>query len=182
MKTAIRLCLALVLLVQTILAINLPPAPAGFAWQEIPELKAAFLKPTGWYFKREANKGTLAYFITKEDIDKTGEFQTGLTVNVFQKLKTQSAVERAQSLIEQIVAERHGGKKWNRDFGPFKEFGCLTKATDASGASTVHTLTVANPKTNTLYLFIFESLESDWEIAWKAGQTIMDMLALDDEV
>jgi hypothetical protein len=52
--------------VQNIAAIDVPPPPPGFTWQEIPELKAAFLKPNGWFFKREEQKATLAYFITKE--------------------------------------------------------------------------------------------------------------------
>lgn len=79
--------------VQTIAAIDVPPPPPGFTWQEIPELKAAFLKPNGWFFNREEQKGTLAYFITKENIETNGQFQTGLTVNVFH-LKKDPAVER----------------------------------------------------------------------------------------
>lgn len=71
------------LIARSLLAADLPAAPAGFTWQEIPELKAALLKPNGWFFKREKQKDTLAYFITKEDIDKNGQFQTGLSVNVF---------------------------------------------------------------------------------------------------
>jgi hypothetical protein len=63
-KIAIRLFVALLLLAPFLFAIDLPPAPPGFPWQEIPELKAAFLKPNGWYFKRETQKDTLAYFIT----------------------------------------------------------------------------------------------------------------------
>jgi hypothetical protein len=46
----------------------------------------------------------------------------------------------------------------------------------------IHTLAVANPKTNTLYLIIFESLEPEWDKAWKIGKPIMDMLALEDEI
>jgi hypothetical protein len=176
----ILLALFAVIPVQTITAIDVPPPPPGFTWQEIPELKAAFLKPNGWFFKREEQKGTLAYFITKEDIDKNGQFQTGLTINVF-RLKKDSAVERGKSMIDQIAATKHGNK-WAQDAGPFREFGCLTRDTDPSGTSVVHTLTVANPKTNTLYLFVFESPESDWDAAWKTGKQIMDTLAIDDEI
>jgi hypothetical protein len=71
----ILLALFAVIPVQTIAAIDVPSPPPGFTWQEIPELKAAFLKPNGWFFKREEQKGTLAYFITKEDIGKNGQFQ-----------------------------------------------------------------------------------------------------------
>ncbi len=82
MKKLVMLTLFASLIVLSTSAIDLPAAPTGFTWQEIPELKAAFLKPSGWFFKREEEKGTLAYFITKEDIDKNGQFQTGLSVNV----------------------------------------------------------------------------------------------------
>jgi hypothetical protein len=137
----------LVLVLQSALAIDLPVPPSGFTWQEIPELKAAFLRPDGWFFKKEEQRATLAYFITKEDIGKTGEFQTGLTVNVFH-LKKDSAVDRGRDLIDQIAAQKHADK-FSREAGPFKEFGCVYRDTDAP-RTTVHNLTVANPKTNTL--------------------------------
>jgi len=157
-------------------AIDLPAPPPGFTWQEIPDLKAAFLRPTGWFFKREEAKGTLAYFITKENIEKGGEFQTGFTVEVFH-LKKDSAVERGKDMITQIAAQKHGDLR-ARNRGPFKEFGCLYKDTE----SVVNNLTIANPKTNTLYLFIFESPVSDWDSSWKVGKQIMDNLAIDDEI
>src|SRR5438552_2415406 len=103
MKCVAVLGLTLVLFAQLASAIDLPPAPAGFSWQEVPELKAAFLKPKGWFFKQEKQKGTLAYSITKEDISKGGEFQIGLTLNVFY-LKQDSAVDRGKALIENIAA------------------------------------------------------------------------------
>jgi len=166
--------------VQPLVALDVPPPPPSFTWQEIPELKAALLRPNGWFFKREEQKGTLAYFITKENIDKGGQFQTGLTVNVFH-LKKDPAVERGKYIIDHLAAAKHG-ETWTRDVGPFREFGCLTKDTDPSGTAISQTLAVANPKTNTLYLFIFESPESEWDTAWKIGKQIMDMLAIDDEI
>jgi len=178
MKCATELFLLLAATI--VFAIDLPKAPPGFTWQEIPELKAGLLKPDGWHFKREAKEGTLAYFITKEDIDQKGGFQTGLSVNVFHLKKDQS-VQRARDLIEQLAAKKHV-QVWSRDVGTLKEFGCRIKNTDASGTIISHNLTVANPKTNILYLFIYESPETEWEVAWKAGETIMNMLALDDEI
>lgn len=161
-----------------LLAADRPAAPAGFTWQEIPELKAAFLKPNGWFFKREKQKDTLAYFITKEDIDKNGQFQTGLSVNVF-RLKNDSAVDRAKGLIGQI-AEKHHADAWTRTIGSFQEFGCTIKDTDAMGTIIMNAWAVSNPKTNTLYYLTFESPESDWETAWRIGKQIMDTLALDE--
>jgi|SRR5580704_4412840 hypothetical protein len=168
------------LFVHAVPAIDLPAPPPGFTWQDTPELKAAILRPKGWFFKREEVKGTLAYFITRESIENGGEFQTGLTVNVFRH-KKDSAVETAKYYIDQLAAKKHA-EKWFKEVGPFKEFGCLTRDTDSSGTSVSQTLTVANPKTNTMYIFIFESTESDWDSAWKVGKQIMDALAIDDGI
>ncbi len=179
-RVKLALALTLISFTQIGVAIDLPTAPTGFKWQEVPELKAAFLRPDGWFFKQEEQKGTLAYFITKEDISKGGEFQTGLTINVFH-LKKDPAVERGKYIIENVANAKHG-ERWAQKVGPFYEFGCLTKDTDSTGTTVTQTLTVANPKTNTLYLFIFESPESDWDSARKTGKQIMDTLALDDEV
>lgn len=121
----------------------------------------------------------MAYFITKEDISKGGEFSTGLTVNVFH-FKKDSAVEHGQALIEKMAANNHV-QSASHTVGPFQEFSCQLKNTDATGTIEMYALTVANPKTNTLYLFMFESPEHDWEASWKQGKAIIDSLAIDDE-
>ena len=186
MQTKTTIAQGLVLLILAALIVqpafprDLPPPPSGFSWQEVPELKAAFLKPSGWFFKREKQEGTLAYFITKEDIDRNGRFQTGLTVNVF-RLKKDSAVERGQGLIENIAKPRHG-EMWTEQAGVLQKFGCLVKNTDANGTIVMQALAVANTKTNTLYFFIFESPEPEWNDAWKAGKQIMDALIIDEGI
>jgi len=180
MKKIVLLALVLAHFTHTLHAIELPKAPSGFTWQEVPELKAAFLKPDGWFFKQENNKGTLAYFITQEDLTKNSEFSTGLTLNVIH-LKKNSAVERGKAMMDQMAAQHHV-KTWSRVVGPFQEFGCELKDTDASGTIVMHALNVANPQTNALYVFTFESPASNWDAAWKIGQQIMDTLALDDDI
>jgi hypothetical protein len=123
-------------LIQPALAIDVPPAPVGFTWQEVPELKAAFLKPNGWFYRKEEQQGTFAIFITKEDISKGGEFQTGLTLNVFH-LKKDPATEHGKSMIENIARSKHG-EMWTQKLGPFIEFGCQVKDTDATGTTVTH--------------------------------------------
>jgi hypothetical protein len=66
--------------------------------------------------------------------------------------------------------------------GAIQEFGCLVKDTDSTGTIVMQTLAVANPKTNTLSYFIFESPEADWDSAWKIGKSILDTLAIDDKI
>ena len=180
MKRLATIAFVLLCILPACSAIDLPKPPDGFTWQEIPELKAAFLKPNGWFFRQEKQNGTLAFFLTKEDLDKNAQFDTGLTVNVF-KLKKDSAVDKGKALIDSM-AQQHHVETWARTFGPFQEFGCELRDTDATGTIFMHALTVANPKTNTLYLFIFESPIAGWDEAWKIGKQILDNLAIGDEV
>jgi hypothetical protein len=175
MKRACRSAWIVLILAMPLFAIDLPKPPAGFTWQQIPELKAAFLKPDGWYFRREEDKGTAAFFITKESIANGGDFSTGLTINVFRGL-SDPAVDRGKALVDQIAAKMHT-TTWSHTVGPFQEFGCDAKDSE----SAMHYLTVANRKTNTLYLFIFESPVSDWGAAWKLGEQILDNFAIDDQ-
>jgi hypothetical protein len=88
--------------------INVPAAPPGFTWQEVPDLKAAFLKPSGCFIEKKRKPGTLAVFITKKDISKVGEFQTGMSLNVFQ-LRKDRAVDRGQDLVGNIAKAKARG-------------------------------------------------------------------------
>lgn len=144
-------------------------------------IHAVFLKPTGWFFHEEQNSGTLAYFISKEDISKGGEFQTGLTINVFPKLKQGSAIERGKTLVDNIVAQHPGANHWDRQLGPFQIFGCNVTDTDNSETTVSMTYVLANPKTNTLYLLIFESPRNSWDTNSQIEKQIMSTMSLDPD-
>jgi hypothetical protein len=180
-KSIVLFCGAFAIVASGALAMDLPHAPAGFSWKELPEIKAAFLIPAGWHFKREMKNGTLGYFITREDIGALGHFNTGLTVNVFRRFSGGPAVAYAENFISKIALS-HSTPVRAMETGPFRGFGCRYAASDAEGSVTIHELMVANPKTNTLYLFLFESPTSEWSSAWKIGEKIIDMLAIDDDI
>ena len=114
-------------------------------------------------------------------MDKVGRFDTGLTINVIREMKGRSAVEYAKSFVDRLTRDKRG-EQWIRRSAPLVQFGCRYKASDARGTAKIHTLMVANQKTNTLYLFIFESPESDVDSASQTGEKIMDMLAIDDGI
>jgi hypothetical protein len=173
--------MAFVFFASTVHAADLPSPPSGFAWQQIPEVKSALLRPEGWHFKQEERGGILGYFVTKQDIDEQGHFETGLTVNVFPRLGGGLAVERGQALIQR-VATAHHEKTWNQQVGQLQEFGCEVRDTDASGTVVMHALAVANTKTDTLYLLIFESPAADWDASWQIGKENMDAVKFDDGV
>src|SRR5262245_7870162 len=186
MKTSARVLLLALGLVGVSLAaaLELPDPPPGFSWKQIPELKAAFLMPDGWYFKSEEQKGTLAYFITAENIDTGGRFDTGLTINVKPHLGGRDAVQYAKAYISQMGQQNELIRQWETEAGLLHGFGCVTRvpADETGPAIVMHNLAIGNSKTNTLYVFFFESPESEWERAWKTGEKMMTLLVLDDEI
>jgi hypothetical protein len=143
------------------------------------DVKAAVLVPDEWHFKREAHPNTFAYFASREDIDRDGEFLLGLTVNVMPRVEGRDAPAYAKDFISRYSK---GGKlleSWDASMGPFVGSGCRVQIDQ----SIMHTLMIANPKTNTLYLFIFEAPVAEWQEAWERyGETLIRFMLLDDEV
>ncbi|MDQ8183630.1 hypothetical protein [Pelagicoccus sp. SDUM812005] len=46
----------------------------------------------------------------------------------------------------------------------------------------VHNLFIANDQTGTLWYYIFEAPESEWESAWKTGDTLLSNLLIESEI
>jgi hypothetical protein len=165
--------------------VELPDAPSGFSWKQIPEIKAAFLFPQGWQFKKEKQGATLAYFMTPTKFDKQPGFDTGLTINVFKRLKDRNAVTYAQEFIANLASRHELVKQWETSIGHMQGYGCQVKMTaDDEGhpATRVHYLAIASRTTNTLYVLFFEAPEEAWESAWESGRQMLELFIIDDEV
>ena len=166
---------------------NVPLAapPAGFAWQSLPDGKAAALLPAGWYYRAEGRQGAPTYYLTQEPMGESGEFQTGLSLQVVRKatahtrhpaseyaelLMLRTGFGRGQQVLEKAAAVEGPWHKWTvryRDAPP-----------DAD-PRIVFQLALANAKTDTLYLLTFESPEKDWAEAWTLGEVMVRELVLD---
>jgi len=157
---------------------KLPDPPAGFHWERAPEIKGAFLVPQNWFFKAEKQKGTLAYLVTRENIDKSGEFLVGLSVNVMPRLKDRDAVESARAFMASYVQGKKVLDSAEAKRPPLVGLGVRV----VDDTATMHTLVLANPKTNTLYLITFEAPNAEWEKEWATGEQILGVMLLDDEV
>jgi len=179
MRKVLSVMLLSALLVPVSFAKDRVSAPEGFTWQEIPELKMAFLKPADWFFKRNDLHGHPAFYISKENIDSEGQFRAGFSVIVYFKKKP--AVEYAKKQVDRFAKKDHGDR-WEREVGSFKEFGFQATHMYRDGAGKARMLMVANPKTNTVYWVVFESPEPDWDVAWKTGETIVNSLVLDEGI
>jgi hypothetical protein len=158
-----------------------PQPPAGYSWQEVPEAKAALLKPDGWHYRLDVKQDGMLASITQEDVEKEGRFRTGLVVNIFPKSKPGNAVEYASAFITKI-AEADNQKVFANKIGPLETFSCRVHRKSADESFITANLMVANPKTGTVYLFIFRAPEAGWKDAWVKGELMMNKLAIDDEL
>jgi hypothetical protein len=160
-----------------------PPAPEGFTWKKLDAIKASFLMPKGWHFKAENKGTTLAYFFSEENIDAGGEFETGLTLNVIH-LQQDKAQERAIAALA-ALAQTPGNElqdAWETETGVLKGIGGRIRTTEKGHPPLMMVvLAIGNARTNTLYLFIFESPESRWKQAWEKGEKMLKLFLLDDE-
>ena len=124
----------------------LPTSPPGYTRQQCREISCAFLKPAGWHYKHVVRKGQHACFITKEDIDAEGSFQTGLTVNLIlmSHLKTGlPASEYASRFIETATSRKETLKRWASAQGPFQAQGCVIRDASAGPPVIVHNIFVS---------------------------------------
>ena len=165
--------------------VPLGAAPAGFAWQPLPASKAAALLPAGWYYRAEGPKGAPTYCLTQEEMGETGEFQTGLSLQVVRKARAQTrrpAPEYAELLLlrtgfgpGQRVLEKTASVAgiWHKWTVRYRD------APPGADARVVFQLALANAKTDTLYLLTFESPEADWPDAWALGEVMVRELVLD---
>jgi hypothetical protein len=164
---------------------KLTAPPAGFRWQPLPESKAAALLPTGWYYRAEGEKSAPTYYLTQEELGETGEYQTGLSLQVVRKTKTKT--RHAAPEYAELLMMRTGFGSGQRQ---------LEKASAIEGAwhkrtvryrdappdaepRVVYQMALANAKTDTLYLLTFESPEKDWPEAWRLGEVMVRELVLD---
>lgn len=164
-----------------------PPrvAPQGYSWVNCPEIKGAFLLPDGWYFKSEKQGDTLGFFLTKEKIEKDGEFITGMTVNVIPNIPSKKSVspfDFALQIRESARQFLEFSKEWEKEMGPFKSVGFVYSKEDAAGSFTVHNLLIANNQTGTLYLVMFEAPTSEWQQVWKIAEPMLQYLYIDDTI
>ena len=165
--------------------VPLSTPPAGYTWQPLPESKAALLLPEGWAYKVEGGTSSPTYYLTQEAIGESGEYQTGLSLQVVRKARARTgrpAPEYAELLMlrtgfgpGQQVLEKEASVD-----GPFqKRTVRYREAPPEADARMVYQLALANTKTDTLYLLTFESPEKDWAEAWQLGKVMVRALVLD---
>jgi len=168
----------------------LPTAPDGFTWRQLREINAAVLVPDEWRVKRETDKkltAAVAYFVTLQNIDALGKFDTGMSLNV---LMARSRSEDVESVArEKITADCMNRPVLKRlksssevTGGVFHRYGCVARVRGKAGSIVIDHRLIVNTRTKTMYIVDFESPENQWEEAWKKGTKVVEMLSLDENI
>lgn len=165
----------------------LPEAPANYTWVRMPQIMSAFLKPTDWYEHDKKSNGSHTFALSKESVKQQGSFETGLTViaikNVMDKLHFPPYTVSLQ-MFDGIKQNPSNTIIETRDTsqGPFKSFIVrYENHPEVAKPIIVHKIYIANDKTGSLYIVSFEAPKSEWDEAWKIGETILKYYLVDDE-
>ncbi len=181
MRTRVLAFLSVPLLaVSTAIAIDLPKAPADYSWHQVPEIKGAFLVPSGWHVREELDGKTLAIFITEKPFEPPEQFETGMSVNVFRD--TPSAPSQLKQILDRTCSAHEKRLQFNAS-PPFALMTCefdSPRGNDLEPVRVFH-LGIANVETRTSYLVTFESPLPTWPEAWRVGKPMLDTLVLESE-
>ncbi|MDQ2769932.1 MAG: hypothetical protein M3Y54_05460 [Bacteroidota bacterium] len=164
---------------------KLATPPAGFVWQPLPASRAAALLPAGWHYRAEGTKDAPTYYLTQEPMGESGEFATGLSVQVLRRATAQTrqpAAQYAELLMlrtgfgrdqKQLEKTASVAGQWHKWTVRYRD------APPDADPLMVFQIALANAKTDTLYLLTFESPEKEWVEAWALGEVMVRELVLD---
>jgi hypothetical protein len=158
--------------------VETPPNIPGFTWQAIKPLGLSLLRPAGWFYKEVENKGTIQAEITKENIDKEGRFQTGLTVvgpptSIDPIAYARRLVEGFRSRFEALsdtIEAKAAGRTFVR---------CMFK--DAPHALQQAVQVIVDPQAKRVVIMLFEAPVDSWADAWKKGAPLMLAVRFDSD-
>jgi hypothetical protein len=170
------------------LDVPLAEPPAGLHWQPLPEARAALLLPDGWYFKPDVQKNSLTYYLTQDAIGESGQYQAGLSLHVVRRAKKFTKLP-APAYAERLMLRAGYGRgqraqeQGSRQEGPLGlRWVRYREALPDAEPRMVYQLAVANGKTDTLYLLVFEGLEKEWSELWPLGQQMVREWVLDSKL
>ena len=179
------LVLAMVVLLGApgVAGLDLPPPPSGYLWEQCTDIGGALLRPEDWSFRRLSSGGKLAYFITKSAWEPEQPFDVGLTFNVLFDVPSQSGLPPtafAKRFVGRAAAVHQVERTWTNEMGPFKAEGIVYSGRGASRGFKFYNLVIANDKTGTAYLVIFEAPETSWESEWSVIEPTVKKMLIDD--
>lgn len=156
---------------------KLPDPPDGYRWLRYEEGKSAYLRPPGWHVKTEVDGKTASLFISKENIEKLGAFETGLTVHIIGDVAARAglvASKYATAYVDELTKSKTVIERTETP-APDGYSSVTLRYRDASRppAILVHTHVLADDTADVLRIAIFEAPESEWDVAWAHGEKLV---------
>jgi hypothetical protein len=154
-----------------------PDPPSGFSWLFVPGTSTALLRPDGWYSTVEENDDAIAAFISLEDWQAEGKFETGLSFNFVQNVSRKTgktAREYAETMLgvpspSDVLIKPQGSM-----LGPGLGFvGLRFRAVFDDTPVIVHRQIIADDVRDSIRLLVFESPEDLWDEMWEVGQLML---------
>jgi len=148
--------------------------PPGYLWESTVLPHTSFLRPDGWYFRREDTGATFSYFISRQPIppDSTSGddvFDVGVTINVIRRVGPQAnggATPSAfvRQLVEAVKADTKVRIERSEAIAGLQAgFDMESLTTTAKGAAVrMRTLLVGDDATETVLLVAFETPVDQW--------------------
>lgn len=177
-KCAAFLVPLLVALTVSVRAEDPPEIPADFEWYTFAEGDIACPRPRGWFVKTELHGDTVAMFFSKENIDKEGEFKTGLSVNIVRRIKARmgrSPSRYARALLD-LLNQRYPDAERieNASQDGMPGIGLVYVDDARQPAIVVYNFLLADDENDVLRAYVLESPQADWEQTWALGKIMLD--------
>jgi hypothetical protein len=146
--------------------------------------------PEGWIFKfiPDNKEEKYLYYLTKDNIDQKGFYETGFEVRVIRgvpgKAKGKLPSEYSAEAVAGTEKKFKFVKKWNEKKGIFKEIGYIYVDNSYENASvTVHRVYISNDTTGTVYILTFEGPTNVWDGLWKTiGEPMFKNISIDESI
>lgn len=163
--------------------LSLPEPPAGYEWLQATEVRAVFLRPTGWHFTRSRSPNEYEYHISREAPGPDGDYDTGLTINVITEVTERTGKPPSQFAAEFMTQTTAGLDVLEEPFrnfrSPYEFRGGLFATNDpVKGTFNAHIGAISNDRTGTIYFVIFEGPAAEWAEIWAQGETMIKKLAI----
>lgn len=182
MKALARFLITTLVLSGTVLADDqpkgFPHAPRGYEWYVFEPGKLACLRPLDWFVKTEVKGDTAALFFSKEDIDREGQFKTGMTLNVVRGIHKKTGKPPslyAKSFLEALIEKHPDARRIeNLDQSGMPGIGTTYLDREAFPDVVVYTFLLPDDESDILRVFILESPQEDWAQVWASRRQMLD--------
>lgn len=155
-----------------------PDPPAGYSWLFVPGTSTAVLRPDGWYATVEEDDGQIAAFVSLENWEERGEFETGLSFNFIPDMRARSGttaqaygesiIAGAANSFEVLIAPQRG------ELGPGLVFmGVRVRAVLDDTPVIIHSQVIVDNDRDSVRLVVFESPEATWDEMWEIGRQLL---------